>query len=116
MKNAYKRNKRAPVRPPTTETDIYVSRNTIVPAQINRIHSLLEKGHPKVFIHGLGIAVNKAVEVALRFKELYPTVEWEITTNTETLFDDLEPIELDDDSQVTTRNNSAIHIAMSIPK
>jgi ribonuclease P/MRP protein subunit RPP20 len=111
----HRRHKRTPQKSPIKETDIYVSKKTIVPVQLKRIHELL-KIHPTVTIHGLGIAMATAVSVALRFKKEEPRIEWEITTSTVTLVDDLEPIELDDEPTTSTRNNSAIHIQLSFKK
>ncbi|KAJ3094098.1 Glycosyl phosphatidyl inositol protein transamidase complex subunit, partial [Phlyctochytrium planicorne] len=45
--------------------------------------------HDHVTIHGLGAAVSKAVELALKLKEKSPGITWKITTSTVDLIDDV---------------------------
>jgi ribonuclease P/MRP protein subunit RPP20 len=115
MKDKGKRNKRPPFKPPTTETDIYVSKKTAIPAQLKRIEQLFEQGKSPVTIHGLGIAIINAIQLALRYRQEHPAVQWTVETSTVTLHDDVEPADVDDDIQVQTRNNSAIHIKLRMP-
>lgn len=112
----YKRHKRAPVRAPTLETDLYLTRKSLQKVQIARIKKLFKQDKPFVTIHGLGGAINKAVELAFLFKEDEPKVKWEITTSSVNLFDDLEANELDEESTVAARTNTAIHIKVFNPK
>ncbi|KAJ3163699.1 ribonucleases P/MRP protein subunit pop7 [Geranomyces michiganensis] len=106
------RHKRAVQRPPTLATDIYVSRKSTMQAQAKRAQMLLD-GPDFTFltIHGLGAAINPAIELALHLKEQYQDqIAWTISLSTVTLVDDVEPEELDDDITTETRQNSAVHI------
>ncbi|KAI8590877.1 hypothetical protein BDZ88DRAFT_379755, partial [Geranomyces variabilis] len=90
------RHKRAVQRPPTLATDIYVSRKSTVQAQAKRARTLLD-GPDVTFltIHGLGAAINRAIELALHLKEQYQDrIAWTISLSTVTLVDDVEPEEL----------------------
>ncbi|KAJ3168646.1 ribonucleases P/MRP protein subunit pop7 [Geranomyces variabilis] len=110
--NGSVRHKRAVQRPPTLATDIYVSRKSTVQAQAKRARTLLD-GPDFTFltIHGLGAAINRAIELALHLKEQYQDqIAWTISLSTVTLVDDVEPEELDDDVSTETRQNSAVHI------
>jgi ribonuclease P/MRP protein subunit RPP20 len=112
----YKRHKRAPVRTPTLETDLYLTRKSLLKVQIARIKKLFKQDKKFVTIHGLGGAINKAVELAYLFREEHSNVKWEITTSSVKLFDDLEANDLDEDSTVAVRTNTAIHIKVFKPQ
>ncbi|KAJ3155478.1 ribonucleases P/MRP protein subunit pop7 [Geranomyces variabilis] len=110
--NGSVRHKRAVQRPPTLATDIYVSRKSTVQAQAKRARTLLDgPDFSFLTIHGLGAAINRAIELALHLKEQYQDrIAWTISLSTVTLVDDVEPEELDDDVSTETRQNSAVHI------
>jgi ribonuclease P/MRP protein subunit RPP20 len=110
-----KRTRRKVLKPPTVETDIYVSKKTIIPAQLERITQLFENGNAVVSVHGLGVAIITAIQVALRYRQQYPLVQWNIETNTVQLVDDVEGADMDQDAYVSTRSNSAIHIHLRKP-
>ncbi|KAI8898273.1 hypothetical protein BC833DRAFT_590430 [Globomyces pollinis-pini] len=108
-----RRTKRAPIRPATIESDIYVSRKTIIPTQLKRVETLFKKNHKYLTVHGLGFAIQKAVQLSLAIKAKYPNVELDVQTSTVTLIDDITPVDLDEDDEVDTRNNSSIHIKIT---
>nr|XP_033797149.1 ribonuclease P protein subunit p20-like [Geotrypetes seraphini] len=65
----------------------------------------------QICIHGLGLAINRAINVALQLQaNSFGTLQIAANTSTVELVDDLEP-EVDDEEPASrTRNNSAIHI------
>ncbi|RKO90413.1 hypothetical protein BDK51DRAFT_11793, partial [Blyttiomyces helicus] len=88
--------KRAPQRPPTLKTDIYVSRKTPFKAFVARAQKLIDADDfTSITVHGLGAALTRAIEVALRLKEANgERIAWVVTTSTESLVDDVEPEDL----------------------
>lgn len=106
----YQLKKRLPPRLPKRRNDVYVSRKTNFQAQLARCRKLLDQ-YNEVFVHGLGIAVNRAINLALQLKEAgVGTFEVAAHTSTVELVDDLEPENDDLEPETRTRNNSAIHI------
>ncbi|KAJ3046227.1 ribonucleases P/MRP protein subunit pop7 [Rhizophlyctis rosea] len=107
-----KRHKRAPQRPPTLETDIYVSKKSNFAGYASRAQKLLDrKDITHLTIHGLGAAITRAINLALYLKEKNPDAfSWTITTSSVKLYDDVEPEDVDDDLTTDVRTNSAIHI------
>ncbi|KAI8833205.1 hypothetical protein BC829DRAFT_408008 [Chytridium lagenaria] len=91
------RSKRSIQRAPTLLTDIYISRKSVFPALLKRAIKLLKSKNPFITIHGMGAAVNKAIEVALK-----------ILTSTVELVDDV--VDEEEDEMTVERRNSAIHI------
>jgi len=77
-----------------------------------RCKKLLESGHSEIYIHGLGVAIDRAINIALQLK-VVGAGSLEVSSNTATveLVDDLEPIDRKDlESETQSRNTSAIHI------
>ena len=102
--------KRLPPRLPRRKNDVYVSRKTNFHAQLNRCQKLLDSVN-EVFIHGLGTAVNRAINLALQLKERgLGTVEVATHTSTVELVDDLEPETDELEPETRSRHNSAVHI------
>ncbi|XP_041351252.1 ribonuclease P protein subunit p20-like [Gigantopelta aegis] len=111
----YTLRKRLPPRLPKRKNDVYISRRVHFQAQLKRCQKLLDSGN-EVYIHGLGAAINRAINVALQLKENgRGTVEVSAYTSTVDLADDLEPDNDDDEPEVSHRNNSAVHIKVYRP-
>ncbi|TPX70589.1 hypothetical protein SpCBS45565_g01658 [Spizellomyces sp. 'palustris'] len=108
----YARHKRAPPRPPTLANDIYVSRKSQFVALSKRAQKLLDSSDfTFLTIHGLGAAINRAIELALYLREKNPDrITWTITTSSVILVDDIEPEDVEADVYTEPRQNSAIHI------
>eukprot|EP00026_Physarum_polycephalum_P021333 Phypoly_transcript_24520.p1 GENE.Phypoly_transcript_24520~~Phypoly_transcript_24520.p1 ORF type:complete len:158 (+),score=25.02 Phypoly_transcript_24520:67-540(+) len=105
----YKFVKRVPQRLPTKKNDIYVSRKTKYFFQYKRAKKLLDDGEPEVMIHGLGAAVKRAIQLALKLtSEL--GVSMGATTSTVELLDEYQPLVDDLPPRTKIRYNSAIHI------
>lgn len=124
---------------------------TISKGQLYKCEKLFDKGASELVIHGLGAAVYKACNLALRLKEIhYGTLELDIKTSTVTLVgryicsifqklriliniercvricgyllltDNLEALDDDAEDEVSSRQNSAVHIrvfrTLPVPK
>ncbi|KAL3873050.1 hypothetical protein ACJMK2_036211 [Sinanodonta woodiana] len=102
--------KRLPRKLPKRNCDVYVTRKTDFKMQLARCQKLLDNGND-VYVHGLGAAINRAINLALQLKARgLGTIEVGIHTSTVELVDDLEPQNDDLDHETFTRNNSAVHI------
>ncbi|KAK6182435.1 hypothetical protein SNE40_010129 [Patella caerulea] len=107
--------KRLPARLPKRKSDVYVSRKTNFKAQLDRCQKILDAEN-EVFVHGLGHAVNRAVNLALQLKESgCGSVEISTHTSTVTLIDDLDPENDDLEPETSIRYNSSIHIRVYRP-
>ncbi|XP_033863472.3 ribonuclease P protein subunit p20 [Acipenser ruthenus] len=104
--------KRLPRKLPQRRNDVYVNMKTDFRAQLARCQRLLEGGEfNEICIHGLGLAINRAINIALQLQgNGLGALRLAPNTSTVELVDDLEP-ETDQGEPVSrTRNNSAIHI------
>ncbi|KAI8922291.1 hypothetical protein DFJ77DRAFT_425289, partial [Powellomyces hirtus] len=111
--------KRAVQRPPTLATDIYVSRKSNFHAQSKRAQKLIDgQNFTFLTIHGLGAAINRAIELALHVKEQNKDrIAWSITTSTVTLADDVEPenvVRLSDFALFVWKDMDANHLCTVI--
>ncbi|XP_078283930.1 ribonuclease P protein subunit p20 [Rhinoraja longicauda] len=116
----YTLRKRLPHKLPRRKNDIYVNMKTDFKAQLGRCQKMLEGGgYGEICIHGLGLAINRAINIALQLQAAsFGALQVAANTSTVELVDELEP-ELDEAEAVTrTRNNSAIHIRvfLALPK
>lgn len=101
---------RLPRKLPKRDNDVYVSRKTDFNRQLDKCKTILESGS-EVFIHGLGAATNRAVNLALQLKEKgQGSLEVATHTSTVELIDDFEPLTDDLEPDTLSRNNSAVHI------
>ncbi|VDI74146.1 ribonuclease P/MRP protein subunit RPP20 [Mytilus galloprovincialis] len=109
-KEEFSLRKRLPRKLPKRTNDVYVSRRTNFKQQLERCHKLMNSGN-EVYIHGLGAAINRAVNLALEVKKSsIGNVETETQTSTVELVDDLEPETDEHEPEIFIRNNSAVHI------
>ncbi|XP_035760133.1 ribonuclease P protein subunit p20-like, partial [Neolamprologus brichardi] len=88
-------------------------------AQLARCQKLLEGGgHREICVHGLGLAINRAINIALQLQaSSQGALQLAANTSTVELVDDLEPEDPDEagEPMTRTRNNSAIHIKVFYP-
>ncbi|KAM7331791.1 hypothetical protein ACRRTK_008499 [Alexandromys fortis] len=113
----YTLRKRLPHRLPRRPNDIYVNMKTDFKAQLARCQKLLDGGSrgqnacAEIYIHGLGLAINRAINIALQLQAgSFGSLQVAANTSTVELVDELEP-ETDSREPLTRiRNNSAIHI------
>ena len=107
----YSLRKRLPRKYPKRKNDIYVTRQTNFQAQLERCQSLLDGGFIEIFIHGLGAAINRSINLALQLKtKNHGSLSLESNTSTVELKDDLIPEKDNLEPDLISRNNSAMHI------
>ncbi|GFT82202.1 ribonuclease P protein subunit p20 [Nephila pilipes] len=107
----YRIERRITPRLPKRKNDVYVNQKTSFVGQLNKCKSLL-LSEKEIHIHGLGAAVNTAVNLALQLKSFYMnTITLEATTSTVDLIDDHHS--LSTGHSVENRRNSAIHIKLA---
>ncbi|WAR18227.1 POP7-like protein [Mya arenaria] len=107
--------KRLPRKLPKRDCDVYVTRKTDFKQQLKRCQNILDNGN-LVCIHGLGQAINRAINLALQLQASgMGGIEINTHTSTVELVDDIEPLNDDRDADVLSRNNSAIHIRVYRP-
>eukprot|EP00038_Savillea_parva_P027539 m.60113 g.60113 ORF g.60113 m.60113 type:complete len:153 (-) comp7939_c1_seq1:2703-3161(-) len=109
--------KRTPLHFPSGKTDLYISRNSNFQAQMAKAEKLLAQKYASICIHGLGAAINRAINLAMQLQAKSPVpLRISTTTSTVPLIDDLIPTkELLAKAAVERtqiRNNSAIHIEL----
>ncbi|XP_069771462.1 ribonuclease P protein subunit p20 [Narcine bancroftii] len=108
----YTLRKRLPRKLPRRKNDVYVNMKTDFRAQLGRCQKMLESGgFREICIHGLGLAINRAINIALQLQAAgFGALQLAANTSTVELVDDLEPELEEGESATRTRNNSAIHI------
>ncbi|KAJ3584873.1 hypothetical protein NHX12_013596 [Muraenolepis orangiensis] len=117
----YTLRKRLPRKLPKRRNDVYVNMKTDFRAQLARCQKLLEGsggGHREICVHGLGLAINRAINIALQLQAgSQGALQLAANTSTVELVDDLEPDDPDEagEPMTRTRNNSAIHIKVYYP-
>ncbi|XP_067435535.1 ribonuclease P protein subunit p20-like [Thunnus thynnus] len=115
----YTLRKRLPRKLPKRRNDVYVNMKTYFRAQLARCQKLLEGGgHREICVHGLGLAINRAINIALQLQaSSQGALQLAANTSTVELVDDLEPEDPDEagEPMTRTRNNSAIHIKVFYP-
>ncbi|KAB5579208.1 hypothetical protein PHYPO_G00192460 [Pangasianodon hypophthalmus] len=116
----YTLRKRLPRKLPKRRNDVYINMKTDFKAQLARCQKLLDggAGHREICIHGLGLAINRAINIALQLQAFSQgALQLAANTSTVELIDDLEPEDPDEAGEplTRTRNNSAIHIKVFYP-
>ena len=79
----FKLRKRLPPRYPVRTNDVYVNNQTNFKGQLSRCLKLLEE-EDTVYIHGLGSAISKAINLALRL-QAEAVVPLQVAANTSTV-------------------------------
>ncbi|KAF9194525.1 ribonucleases P/MRP protein subunit pop7 [Haplosporangium sp. Z 767] len=108
--------KRAPLRPPTLVTDIYVTQSSSYKGQLTRAKKLLvEDGHPFIMLHAMGAAIERAINLAMAVSTACSgQVRCHTETATVNLVDDVIPLDTEKDLDTNTRQNSAVHIRIEM--
>jgi len=103
--------KKLPPSLPRRNIDIYISNKTAFKAQLERCRQFIEKGESEFFIHSLGSAIPRALNLALQIQKDNSTcVNLETVTSTLELTDDYESTANLDNN----RHNSAVHIKIIV--
>ncbi|KAF9929365.1 ribonucleases P/MRP protein subunit pop7 [Linnemannia zychae] len=108
--------KRAPVRPQTLPTDIYVTNTSSYKGQLARAKKLLvEDGQPFIILHAMGAAIERAINLAMGINAACSNqVRCHTETATVDLIDDVIPVDTEKDFDTNTRQNSAVHIRIEM--
>ena len=111
--------KRLPRRLPKRKNDVYITRKTDFKAQLARCENLLFSNYNEIFIHGLGAAISRSINIALQLKlRSFGSLDVSCQTDTVHLTDDLVCDEERSGGQprTQTRLNSAVHIRVFRPQ
>ncbi|KAI1296079.1 ribonucleases P/MRP protein subunit pop7 [Mortierella claussenii] len=108
--------KRAPLRPPTLPTDIYVTQTSSYKGQLTRAKKLLvDDGQPFIILHAMGPAMERAISLAMGVSAACSNqVRCHTETATVDLVDDVIPTDTERDLDTNTRQNSAVHIRIEM--
>lgn len=108
--------KRLPRSLPREHNDVYITRKTPFKVQLNRCQDILDSSEV-AYVHGLGAAVSRAVNVALAIqKNNCGSVDLDVRTATVNLVDDIDYADEDRIPSVQTRPNSVVHIKLFRPE
>ncbi|XP_075155170.1 ribonuclease P protein subunit p20 [Haematobia irritans] len=104
--------KKIPTKPQRKrQNDIYITAKSNYKAQQTYCKNLLNSGLKEIYIHCLGNAVNRGLNLALDLVvNSNDTLTYSINTSTIQLTDEYHPLCDDEDVTIQKRNNSAIHI------
>nr|XP_037290275.1 LOW QUALITY PROTEIN: ribonuclease P protein subunit p20-like [Rhipicephalus microplus] len=101
---------------PRRENDLYVNMSTNFKGQLERCRKLIDSGKTEVFVHAMGAAVGRAINLALQVEANYQgLLEMDVRTSTVGVVDDLEPLADDLEPTTQTRQTSAVHIRLFMP-
>ncbi|KAH8273355.1 hypothetical protein KR018_005795, partial [Drosophila ironensis] len=98
---------------PATEArhNIYITSKTDFKAQLKRCQELLNTSAKEIYLHCMGFAVGRGLNLALRLvQEADGALGYAINTSTIRLLDELHPLSNSEDLSFRKRNNSALHI------
>ncbi|PWA32920.1 hypothetical protein CCH79_00015539 [Gambusia affinis] len=100
----YTLRKRLPRKLPKRRNDVYVNMKTDFRAQLARCQKLLDGGgHREICVHGLGLAINRAINIALQLQaSSQGALQLAANTSTVELIDDLEPEDPDEAGEPMT--------------
>lgn len=94
--------------------DIYINHHSDFSSQLAQCRKLIDQGLSTLYIHGLGVAINRAINLALQLKETSDNkLSVSATTTTVEVTDDMEPLTEDGDYYTHTRKVSALNITIS---
>uniref|UniRef100_UPI00358E3783 ribonuclease P protein subunit p20 n=1 Tax=Myxine glutinosa TaxID=7769 RepID=UPI00358E3783 len=116
------RRRRPPQRLPRSQSDVYLTTRSDFRGQFARCRRLVYSAQGEVQIHGMGHAVSRAINLALRVQAECGPLELWTQTSTVTLeeqrsmgcLDDVDVFDQELESQ--SRQISAIHIRLYRPK
>ncbi len=101
----------APRQAPKQKNDIYVNKQSDFKCQLERAQKLLDSGFNEVFIHGLGAAINRAVNLALQLQQRgHGSIQISTQTLSTQVVDDFRPLDEEQDSYSETKTKSSIKI------
>ena len=109
---SFVRQRRGPQRQtPKQKNDIYVNKQSDFKFQLERAQKLLDSGWNEVFIHGLGAAINRAVNLALQLEQGgHGSIQISAQTSSTQVVDDFRSLDEEQESYSETRTKSSIKI------
>jgi ribonuclease P/MRP protein subunit RPP20 len=109
---SFVRQRRGPQRQvPKQKNDIYVNKQSDFKFQLERAQKLLDSGYDEVFIHGLGAAINRAVNLALQLQERgHGLIEISAQTLSTQVVDDFRPLDEEQEGYSETKTKSSVKI------
>jgi DNA-binding protein len=110
-----KRKRRPFIKSQTRPNDIYISEKSSIRAQLDKCKKLLsDDNYQEIFLHGLGSAISRTLNVALELKDIHyrNTVDFETKTSTVKLIDDLVPQDDIAEPSYSTRNVSSLTVRL----
>lgn len=111
----YRMIKRVPERPAARKNDLFISNKTNFASSLRRVVALFRDSESKeVRIHASGMAIAKAVTLALRAQahSSVPDTQLLIETSSVEMVDDFEPLEDELPPLTQRRTISSIHITV----
>lgn len=108
----YELRKTLPPRFANRKNDVYVTRKTNFKAQEARCAKLLDSTlYDEIYVHGLGAAINRAINLCLQLERKYMgTVKLETVTSTVEVTDHMQALMDEGESKTRKRYVSAVHI------
>ena len=93
--------KRLPQSLPRRPIDVYITNKTAFKAQLDRCRSLLDKGEPFIYLHSLGAAIPRALNLALQLQKEKGNeiLHLETITSSAELTEDFESLKSDRSEQ-----------------
>jgi len=95
--------------------DVYISEKSSLRAQLHKCKKLFDDdNYEEVFLHGLGKAIPRTINVALELKNSHykNTLDFETETSTVRLIDDLIPQDDTTPASYSTRNVSSVKLRL----
>ena len=111
--------RRLPANLPRRHFDIYVTNKTEFKVQFDRCTKLIQEEEPEIYLHSLGAAIPRALNLALKLQKAYESiVTLDTVTSSAELTDDFEPIQRSGGEDQRTdshqpRHTPAVHIKIS---
>ncbi|CAO1443666.1 unnamed protein product [Diamesa hyperborea] len=101
--------KRVPTKSFQRSNDIYITNKTDFKAQLKKCEEIVNSEKSEVFLHCIGNAINRGINLALRLADEY-SFSFEANTSTIQLVDDHHPLNDEEDFSINKRLNSCLHI------
>jgi len=112
-KSEFELRKRLPPQMPRSADHVYINMRTDFKFQMARAKKVIFDGANEVHIHGLGAAINRAINIALQVQSHYnDALDIDVRTSTIQVVDDFEPLQNDLEPRSQARYVSTIHIRL----
>ncbi|TMW46138.1 hypothetical protein DOY81_008782 [Sarcophaga bullata] len=107
-------NKKPATKPNRRQNDVYITTKSNFKAQQKRCEELLNAGIREIYLHCLGNAIIRGLNLALNLvNNSNNTLSYAINTSTVHLIDEYHPLYDHDEMRIERRTNSAVHIKIN---